>query len=105
VCQDFNIHGGITSVQQVLHNWENILNNASTLNTGFIVLQHDLFQQTIETATGYVLPDALAHQFNIQPVIDCVGLTLADAYVQSNDNTTHPLPVSCVCLFSQYGIF
>jgi hypothetical protein len=95
--QDFGIHGGITTVQQVLHNWENILNNVSIIDTGFIVLEHDLFQQTVEVATGYILPDALAHQpaFNIQPVVNCVGLTLADAYVETNDNTTHPLPVTC----------
>ncbi|KAI0257346.1 hypothetical protein BJV78DRAFT_1116658 [Lactifluus subvellereus] len=104
---DFDIHGGLTSVQRVLNNWENILNNVSTINTGFIVLEHDLFQQTVEVATGYILPDALAHQpqFTIQPVVSCLGLSLADAYLQTNDNSTHPLAVNRVSLLSQCRTF
>ncbi|KAH9050452.1 glycoside hydrolase/deacetylase [Lactarius hengduanensis] len=93
---DFNIHGGVTSVQQVLYNWENILGNVSTIDTGFIVLEHDLFQQTVEVATGYILPDALAHQpsFKIQPVVECLDLQPGDAYLETNDNSTDPLPNS-----------
>ncbi|KAI9444994.1 chitin deacetylase [Lactarius indigo] len=93
---DFNIHGGITNVQQVLYNWENILGNVSTIDTGFIVLEHDLFQQAVEVATGYILPDALAHQpsFKIQPVVDCLNLQPGDAYLETNDNSSNPLPIS-----------
>jgi hypothetical protein len=95
--QDFDIHGGLTNVQQVLLNWENIIANALTIDTGFIVLEHDLFQQTVEVATGYILPDALARKpaFNITPVIDCMGLSMSDAYSETNDNKTNPLPVTC----------
>ncbi|TFK76795.1 hypothetical protein BDN72DRAFT_10241 [Pluteus cervinus] len=91
---DFNIHSGITPVGQVLQNWENILGNATTSSKGFIVLEHDLFQQTVEVATGYILPDALGHQppFTIQPVITCLGLPLSDAYIETNDNKTNPPP-------------
>lgn len=93
---DFNIHGGTTTVQQVLVNWENILGNATTINTGFIVLEHDLFQQTVEVATGYILPDALAHQpaFTIEPIITCNHLPMSDAYIETNDNSTNPPAVS-----------
>ncbi|KAG9223113.1 carbohydrate esterase family 4 protein [Pleurotus ostreatus PC15] len=89
---DFNIAGGIASVQQVLHNWEDIVGNATTMNSGFIVLEHDLFQQSVEVATGYILPDALAHQpaFRIEPVISCLNKPLGDAYVETNDNATNP---------------
>ncbi len=94
ILQDFDIHGGLTSVQQVLFNWENIIANALNLNTGFIVLEHDLFQQTVEVATGYVLPDALARKpaFNITPVMTCMNRPMSDAYVETNDNSTYPLP-------------
>jgi peptidoglycan/xylan/chitin deacetylase (PgdA/CDA1 family) len=94
---DFNIHSGVTSVQQVLQNWENILGNATTRDTGFIVLEHDLFQESVEVATGYILPDALAHQpkFDIKPVISCLNKSLSDAYIETNDNSTNP-PVSAV---------
>ena len=80
------------SSTQVLNNWENIIGNATTIDTGFIVLEHDLFQQSVEVATGYILPQALAHQppFKLQPVVECLNLNLADAYIETNDNTTNP---------------
>jgi hypothetical protein len=61
------------------------------LSTGFIVLEHDLFEQTVDLATGYILPDALAHQpaFKIEPVITCLGKPLADAYIETNDNSSN----------------
>lgn len=88
---DFNIHGGLTTVQQVLQNWKDIIGNATTRNSGFIVLEHDLFEQTVEVATGYILPDALAHNppFTIQPVVSCLNLPMGDAYIETNDNTTN----------------
>jgi hypothetical protein len=93
---DFDIHGGLTNVQQVLFNWENIMSNVYNMNNGFIVLEHDLFQQTVEVATGYILPDALARKpaLNITPVISCMERSLGDAYVETNDNKTYPLPAT-----------
>lgn len=71
---DFDIHGGLSTVDEVLFNWQNILGNVSTLNTGFIVLEHDLFQQSVEVATGYILPDAIARgTFKIMPVTTCLN--------------------------------
>jgi hypothetical protein len=85
-----------------LQNWENILGNATTRNTGFIALEHDLFQQSVEVATGYILPDALAHKppFNIQPVITCLKKPLANAYIETNDNKTNP-PVASGSWFTR----
>jgi peptidoglycan/xylan/chitin deacetylase (PgdA/CDA1 family) len=94
---DFNINGGLITVGQVLQNWENILGNATQLNTGFIVLEHDLFQQTVDVATGYILPDALAHNnppFSIKPVVSCLNMPLTDAYIELNDNKTNPPAIS-----------
>jgi hypothetical protein len=67
------------------------------MNSGFIVLEHDLFQQTVEVATGYILPDALARKpaFNITPIITCLDRPISEAYVETNDNKTNPLPVTC----------
>lgn len=60
--------------------------------TGFIVLEHDLFEQTVELATGYILPDALAFQpaLKLMPVVQCQGMPLANAYIETNDNSTNP---------------
>jgi hypothetical protein len=93
--EDFNINSGITTVQQVLLNWENIMQNVETMSTGFIVLEHDLFLQSVEVATGYILPDALARKpaLNITTVNTCLNRPPGDAYLETNDNTTNPLPV------------
>ncbi|KAI0651555.1 hypothetical protein C8Q79DRAFT_1004839 [Trametes meyenii] len=90
---DFDIAGGLTSSTQVLNNWENIIGNATQIDHGFIVLEHDLFQQTVDIATGYILPDALAHQppFKIEPIVQCLNKPLRDAYIETNDNSSNPI--------------
>lgn len=63
------------------------------MTNGFIVLEHDLFEDSVEVATGYILPDALAHNppFSIKPVVSCQkGLTPEDAYIETNNNGSHP---------------
>jgi len=98
---DFDISGGLTGVGQVLQNWQNILGNASIINTGFIVLEHDLFQQTVDVAAGYILPDALAHNppLTIKSVVKCLNKPDNDAYIETNDNKTSP-PAGPVTLSS-----
>ena len=91
---DFNVQGGTTSVYQVLSNWLTILSNVATLKTGFIVLEHDLFEQTVEIATGYILPDALKRGFRMTPVVTCLNKPMSDAYIETNDNKTNPPPAS-----------
>ena len=55
--------------------------------------EHDLFQQTVDIATGYILPDALAHQppFKIEPIVQCLNKPLQDSYVETNDNSSNPV--------------
>ncbi|PAV21833.1 glycoside hydrolase deacetylase [Pyrrhoderma noxium] len=92
--QDFDINGGAVSSSQVISNFNQIMGNATSIDTGFIVLEHDLFEQTVQLATGYILPEALAHQpaFKLQPVITCQGMPMANAYIETNDNSTNPPP-------------
>uniref|UniRef100_A0A8H7XUJ5 chitin deacetylase n=1 Tax=Psilocybe cubensis TaxID=181762 RepID=A0A8H7XUJ5_PSICU len=89
---DFDIHSGTVTVDQALSGWKSVLDKANTIDTGFIALEHDIWQQTVEVATGYILPDALAHQpaFKIQPVVNCLARTMSDAYVETNNNATNP---------------
>lgn len=72
------------------------MNDVPEMDTGFIVLEHDLFQQSVEVATGYIIPDALARQpaLNITPVISCQNRPMGDAYLETNDNKSNPLPLS-----------
>jgi len=90
---DFDLHSGISTPSKVLQNWDFIKGNATTMDTGFILLEHDLFQQSVDIATGYILPDALATspKFNIVPVINCLNKPMEDAYVETNDNSTNPI--------------
>ena len=91
---DFNIDAGTISSTEVISNWNNIMNNATSIDNGFIVLEHDLYEQTVELATGYILPEALAHQpaFNLTPVVSCMGLDMADAFIETNNNASNPAP-------------
>ncbi|PCH33355.1 carbohydrate esterase family 4 protein [Wolfiporia cocos MD-104 SS10] len=93
--QDYDIPAGEVTSTQVLNNWQEIMNNSSSIDTGFIVLEHDLWQQTVDIAVGYILPEALAHQpkFNITPVIECQDMPLSNSYIETNDNSTNPPPV------------
>ena len=93
---DFSVSGGSVSSTQVMQNFNNILGNATQIDTGFIVLEHDLFQQTVELATGYIIPGALAFQpkLDIKPVITCMNLPMSDAFIETNDNKTNPLPIT-----------
>ena len=82
---DFDVHGGLASSYGVLNNWENIIANASQIDTGFIVLEHDLFEETVQLATGYILPSALQQNFDIKPVVECLNLPMDAAF--SNGST------------------
>ncbi|KAJ6627292.1 hypothetical protein B0H10DRAFT_1996410 [Mycena sp. CBHHK59/15] len=90
---DFDLHSGLTTPSHVLQNWNYIEGNASTISTGFILLEHDLFEESVQIATGYILPDALAHQpaFKIEPVINCLNKPMNDAYIELNDNKVRVL--------------
>jgi len=93
---DWDLPAGLVTPWQVLDNWNSILGNISTIDTGFIVLEHDLFQQTVDMSTGYILPDALVHnpQLNITPIHECLGLPLSDVYLETNNNASNPIYVS-----------
>ena len=59
------------------------------LNSGFIVLQHDIYQQTVDLAVGYILPMAIASgKFQLKSIIDCLGLPASEAYVETSSNNT-----------------
>lgn len=59
---DWKVPGGDVSGPQSFATFQAILTNATTLNTGFVVLEHDLYAQTVDLAIGYTLP--LAETYN-----------------------------------------
>lgn len=87
---DWHIPAGYPAAG-VIDKFEQILNNASNLDTGFIVLEHDLYQQTVDVAIDYVLPDAMARgNIKFSNVVECLHKPLEDSYLETNNNATNP---------------
>lgn len=68
------------------------------MDTGFIVLEHDLYPQSVELAVDYVLPNALGKgQLTLMPIIDCLGMDASQAYIETAQNASSGLvPTSAV---------
>ncbi|KAJ3810474.1 hypothetical protein F5876DRAFT_88894 [Lentinula aff. lateritia] len=90
---DWEIPGGVVTSEASFSQFEGILGNASTLEDGFIVLEHDLYEQTVDMAIGYTLPAALNHNppFTLEPIGQCNGIPYTNMYVESNLNTSFPI--------------
>ncbi|KAG9128128.1 chitin deacetylase [Ceratobasidium sp. 392] len=76
----------------LLKEFNSLLDRASSLNTGFVSLQHDLFAQTVNMAVGYFLPAGLSHNpaFNLQSVNQCLKQPLAEAYLETSKSSGSP---------------
>lgn len=87
---DWQVAGGVVNADTVVNKFEQIINNASSLNTGFIVLEHDLYQQSTSLAVDYVLPYALSHtpKLTLEPIYQCLGQSLSDVYIETAPNNT-----------------
>ncbi|KAG9083104.1 chitin deacetylase [Ceratobasidium sp. UAMH 11750] len=83
---DWRIPGGTANGTSSYAAFNKIIAKATTLDTGFIVLQHDLYQETVDLAVGYILPDALSHdpKFALSSVSHCLHQPLEDAYVETS---------------------
>ncbi|KAF9525351.1 hypothetical protein CPB83DRAFT_772230 [Crepidotus variabilis] len=89
---DWRVAGGTVNGTSSFNTFESILSSAATLDTGFIVLEHDLFEITVDLAVGYFLDAALSHQpkFNLEPIGQCSHIPTTDLYLESNQNETFP---------------
>lgn len=49
---------------------------------------HDLYQQSVELAVDYILPQVItAGKLKLQTVAQCVGLSLSQAYIETSNLT------------------
>ncbi|KAF8845053.1 carbohydrate esterase family 4 protein [Paxillus ammoniavirescens] len=89
---DWKVPGGVVTGPQSFATFESILSNATTLDTGFVVLEHDLYAQTVDLAIGYTLPAAMT--FNPALTLDSIGhcnhIPSTNLYRESNLNTSFP---------------
>ncbi|KAF8329453.1 uncharacterized protein EI90DRAFT_2997168 [Cantharellus anzutake] len=87
---DWKIPGGTATGDSSYTAFQQILSLAASLSTGFIVLEHDLYQQTVMMAIGYFLPLAFnqTSSLKLQPINECLGISLANVYEETNSNGT-----------------
>ncbi|GAA5876922.1 hypothetical protein JCM8547_006311 [Rhodosporidiobolus lusitaniae] len=91
--RDWQIGGGVVSATDVYRNFETFLTSASShLTTGFIVLAHDLYQQSVDLAVDYYLPNVINEgKLKIKTIAQCLGETPEQSYIETNDNSTTPI--------------
>ncbi|KAJ6534641.1 carbohydrate esterase family 4 protein [Mycena vulgaris] len=91
---DWQVAGGTVDGLTSFAAFENILGNASTLDTGFCVLEHDLYEITVDLAIGYTLNAALTHNppFTLEAIGKCSKIPTTNMYVESNKNASFPFP-------------
>ncbi|KIJ20949.1 carbohydrate esterase family 4 protein [Paxillus involutus ATCC 200175] len=89
---DWKVPGGVVTGPQSFATFEAILSNATTLNTGFIVLEHDLYAQTVDLAIGYTLPAAMTFTpaLTLDSIGHCNHIPSTNLYRESNLNTSFP---------------
>lgn len=87
--RDWQIGGGVVSATQAYNNFNSFLDNAiQTLPHGFIVLAHDLYQQSVDLAVDYVLPKVInAGQLKMKTIASCLGQSLEDSYIETAEDS------------------
>jgi hypothetical protein len=89
---DWQVAGGNVVGQASFDTFQSILGNASLLDTGFIVLQHDLYEIAVDLAVGYTLNAALTHdpKFTLKSIGKCQNFPQGNLYLETNTNATFP---------------
>jgi len=91
---DWEVAAGTKTGPECVQEFDNILGNASVIDTGIIVLEHDLYELTVDLAIGYNLQTAQNHNpaFTLKPIGECYGIPTTDLYRETNTNTSFPFP-------------
>ncbi len=93
---DWKVPGGVVTAAQSVEAFNQILSDAATLDTGFIVLEHDLFPQEVDLGVGYFLQSALQFtpKLTFKPIGACQGWPETNMYLETTTNATFPYPDS-----------
>ncbi|KAJ7763555.1 carbohydrate esterase family 4 protein [Mycena maculata] len=78
-----SVAGGTITGEASYAEFQSILGNAIEMDTRFIVLQHDLYEITVDMAMGYTLNT---------PIGKCSDILTLNLYVKSNTNTSFLFP-------------
>ncbi|KAL1923123.1 uncharacterized protein VTP21DRAFT_9499 [Calcarisporiella thermophila] len=71
--QDWQIASNQITPDQALNNFKQWLPKIQQMNTGFIVLEHDLYSQAVDLAINHILPLAQQNQLKMMTVPQCIG--------------------------------
>ncbi|CDO69774.1 Carbohydrate Esterase Family 4 protein [Trametes cinnabarina] len=87
---DWHVPAGTVTGEQQFEIFQNLLGNATIMDNGFIVLEHDLFEITVDLAVGYTLDAALTHNppFKLESIGQCLSMPPEDLYAETNTNTS-----------------
>ncbi|KAL1941246.1 hypothetical protein VTO73DRAFT_7458 [Trametes versicolor] len=82
---DWHVPAGSVTAPEQFNIFQGLLGNATLMDTGFIVLEHDLFEITVDLAVGYTLDAALNHKpaFNLESIGQCLSLNAGDLYAET----------------------
>lgn len=82
---DWRVHGGQVLPVPNQQTFYTTLNKSTSLTTGFITLQHDIYNESVDIAIGATIPDNLARNppFKMQSVQVCQGEPIGNAYVET----------------------
>ncbi|KAF8906191.1 hypothetical protein CPB84DRAFT_1770184 [Gymnopilus junonius] len=102
---DWRVASGELTGPQVFTIFEDLMRNGTSFNTGFITLQHDLFEITVDLAVGYTLDAALSHdpKFVLQPVGECMGMPAGAIYNETKKDTAAASVTASVPEVTQAG--
>lgn len=89
---DWKIPGGKEDGVASFEAIKTLVTEASKLETGFIVLQHDLYDSSVIMGAGYTLPYALNFEpkLNLVSIGECIRKPGTDLYFESNKNASFP---------------
>lgn len=97
--QDWVVHGGGVQAVPNQARFQATLDDSFTAfpDHGVIALQHDIYIESVNLAIGYTLPFVLGphpnnnnQPFNVKPVMQCQGRSLADAFNETSTNKNNP---------------
>lgn len=78
------------SAPQAYNSFERILGTADSMTSGFIVLSHDLYQQSVDLSVSYILPQIInAGKLMLKPISQCLGEPLSEACEYSQLRAWH----------------
>ena len=82
---DWRVHAGLVNPVENQQAFYATLDKAQTLTTGIVVLQHDIYVETVDIAIGATIPNSLGRSppFKLESVEVCQGKSVGDAYAET----------------------